>query len=54
MDINEVILTDVIIQKYADDLLTYILKSTEAPSTLPQEIANQKMHSNLRLKYTDL
>ena len=40
MNINEVIPPAIIIQKYANDILAYILKSTEAPSTLPQEIVN--------------
>ena len=40
MDIKEVIPPAAIIQKYTDDILTYILNSTEAPSNLSQEIIN--------------
>ena len=55
MDINEVIPTAIIIQKYADEILTYILNSTEAHCTLPQEIVNAiekwSINNKMRLNF---
>ena len=39
-DINEVFQAGVVIQKYADDILVYILDNSVSNSQLPQEIVN--------------